>query len=442
MSSFKTRLVFAAFLVAGAVTVSKAGAETPHPPAITLGNRFSFTPQPGTAWNLEGSETGESWSVMGGPFFATGSVVEHSTPRGRFTRFRLAYVDPASVGKAPVTLDHTSVMMEKAGAPVEVVFMSATTGFIRMDATHARSFTYTWRKTSPDAGEAILSGLDGTFTLVRLKFIDGRLGSWGMEDIATPESASLIHQPVDGGAFSFIQGRFGAGLAKGELPLDFAGSSLVLNEGGSLSHVEFTGEETLKLTTAKGKVLNGTYTYDPASATRGTLFLSVADALPLPLDLTLTAPGTGKFKEIVAPPQQGGVAAIPRNGTLSLPERQFPPDNPDCPPDNLGGRIYVINDSSPCTLTFNGDGTGMQMREVNGTLQKIYFTYSYNRTGRSSASVTVTFPGAGSDLIDDYQMDFSGDCSGAFRRDSYANGNSAGSTDGTFGPGSIAGMRR
>jgi hypothetical protein len=53
--------------------------------------------------------------------------------------------------------------------------------------------------------------------------------------------------------------------------------------------------------------------------------------------------------------------------------------------------------------------------------------------------VSITFPGAGSDLIEDYQLDFSDDCTGAFRRDSYANGNTAGTTGGTFGPGGLAG---
>ena len=436
MSPLPSRFLFAAFLAAGSVAVTNAAAQSQGTLEIAPAKRISFTPPAGTAWNLEGSFDGQQWKTLAGPFFSTGSAAEYLSLPGTASKFRLTPVNPAT-GLAPLTLAGSSAMMERSGQPVEVVFMSGTRGFLRIDDLHARSFTYTWRKTSANSGEAILSGLDGTFTLLRLKFLDAGLGGWGMEDISSPQAASSIKVPLDGGAFSFHTGRFKRGADKAELPMDFSGGSLVLNEGGVLSHVRFTGEDTMAVTTADGVVRSGNYAYDPASATKGSLFLNITAGFSFGLDLTLTGSGTGKYKEILSPGVPSGVA--PRNGTFTLPEKQLPPDNPDCPPPGLGGRSYVINDSAPCTLVFYGDGTGAQMRDMNGAVQVTYFNYSYSRTGRNSASVSITFPGAGSDLIEDYQLDFSDDCTGAFKRDSYANGNTAGTTGGTFGPGGLAG---
>jgi hypothetical protein len=197
----------------------------------------------------------------------------------------------------------------------------------------------------------------------------------------------------------------------------------------------------LELTAPDGTRLTGTYSYDPVSTVRGSLSLNFADGPSLDLDMSLTAGGTGKFKEIPATQgDPGGGGSAPRNGTFTLPEEQAPPPNPDCPPPGLSGRSFFVNDdSSPCTLTFNSDGTGVQEREVNGSIEKTYFNYSYSRTGNKSASVSVTFPGAGSDLVEDYDMDFEDDCTGKFHRDSYADGDRAGSSAGTFGPGGLAG---
>lgn len=431
------RLIVVAFLAAGSVVGMKAGAEIPAP-KIAAARQFTFTPPAGTAWYLEGTADGEAWTKVGGPFFAGDGPVSYLAPEGRATKFRLTYVDPSKVGNAPMSLGGTTVMMEKAGQPIELVLISANRGFLRLDDMHARGFTYNWRKTAPNEGQAVLSGLDGSYTLLRLKFMDGQVGQWGMEDIPSPQAASLIKNTLDAGAFSFHPGRFKRGVGRAELPLDFAGSSMMFNEGGRLSYARFTGPDTMQFTSTDGTVRTGTYEYDPSTSINGSLSLSVTGTPPLALDLTLTSSGTGKFKEILSPAGEAGGGA-PRNGTFTLPEEQLPPDKPDCPPPGLGGLTFTINDSAPCSLSFNSDGSGVQMREVDGALQMIYFNYSYSRTGKNSASVGITFPGAGSDLIEDYQLDFSDDCNGEFSRDTYANGKRAGTSDGTFGSGDLAG---
>lgn len=432
------RLFRAAVLAAGTAVASLAGAQNLPAPDIVPARHVRFTPQPGTAWYLDGSTDGQAWHAAGGPFFGTGAAVDHLLPAGAGTQFRLRYVDPATIGHAPVTVDGHSVVMEQSGKRVEVVFMNAVRGFLRLEGEggNMRGFTYVWLKTSPDEGEAVLNGLDGTFTLLRLKFSDGQLGRAGMEDIPSPQDAAKVRETLDGGAFTYREGRFRRGLQHAALPGTLAGSGMALNEGGQLSHLHFTSETALVLTAANGSTVQGTYAYDPENTTRGELNLHLTDGPVLDLSLELTSPGMGRFEEIFSPGVPGG--AIPRSGTFTLPEEQNPPANPDCPPDDLAGRSFVINDSSPCTLSFDGDGTGEQTKVVDGAMEITPFTYDYSRTGGNSASVAVTFPGAGGDLIDDYQMEFDDDCTGSFQRDSSANGAATVSETGTFGPGGIA----
>ncbi len=434
------RLFRAAILAVGTAATSMAGAETLPAPEIVPARHVRFTPQPGTAWYLEGTADGQAWREVAGPFFATGAAVDHLLPADAETQFRLRYVDPATIGRAPVTVEGHSVVMEHSGKRVEAVFMNAARGFLRIDGEggNMRGFTYVWLKKAPDEGEAILSGLDGTFTLLRLKFSDGQLGRWGMEDIPFPQDAANVRETLDGGAFTYREGRFRRGLQHAALPGTLKGSGMALNEGGQLTHLDFTSETEVILTAATGRSVQGTYAYDPENITQGELNLHLTDGPVLDLSLELTSPGMGRFEEIFSPGVPGG--AISRSGTFTLPEEQSPPANPDCPPDGLAGLSFVINDSSPCTLTFNGDGTGMQTKEAEGATEFTPFTYDYSRTGGNSASVAVTFPGAGGDLIDDYQMEFDDDCSGSFQRDSSANGAATVSETGTFGPGGIAGF--
>ena len=418
--------------------MSLAGAQNLPAPEIAPARHFQFTPQPGTAWYLDGSVDGQTWHEVAGPFFATGGAADQLLPAGPDTRFQLRYVDPAAIGRAPVTVAGHSVLMERSGKPVEVVFMNAVRGFIRIEGGHMRGFTYVWVKKTPDEGEAILSGQDGTFTLLRLNFSDGQVGRWGMEDIPTPQDAAKIKEALDAGAFTFREGRFRRGLDHAALPGALTGSGMALNEGGRITHLRFATESAVILTTPDGRAVGGTYSYDPGNATHGELNLHLTDGGALGLSLDLTSPGMGRFAEILSPGAPAG--ATQRDGTFTLPEEQEAPANPDCPPDDLEGLSFIINDSSPCTLSFNGDGTGVQTKEVDGALEVTPFTYNYSRTGGSSAGVAITFPGAGGDLIDDYQMDFDDDCTGKFQRDSSANGASTGSENGTFGPGGLAGL--
>lgn len=429
------RFAGAALFAAGLAFAPAAAAQSLPAPGIAPARHFQFTPQPGTAWYLDGTTDGQTWAEQAGPFFANGAAVHHLQPAGTAKKFRLRYVDPATVGHAPVVLAGTSLIMEKAGRPIEVVFMNPVRGILRLDAGHARTFTYTWLKTSADGGEAILSGADGTFTLLRLKFSDAALGRWGMEDIPNAAAAALITKTLDSGAFSFREGRFRRGQQNATLPGNLTGRSLLLNEAGRHSHVTFTGATTASVRTAGGATLEATYAYDPEDATRATLQLDLPNAEPRPLqlelELELDAPGTGTFTEVPATAGQPSS----HSGSFTLPDEQEPPPNPNCPPGTIAGLSFLIRDSSPCTLTFLADGTGMISKEVNGALQMTPFLYSYSCTGGRSAKVSLTFPGGSGDAIDEFDMNWNDDCTGDFKRESFANGTAAGTGQGTFAPG-------
>jgi hypothetical protein len=308
-------------------------------------------------------------------------------------------------------------------------------GILRLDDSRARSFTYTWTKTSPHGGEAILSGLDGTTTLLRLDFRDASLGRWGMEDIPGPAAASLIGQTIDAGVFSFREGRFRRGQELAQLPGDLTGKSLVLNEAGQLTHIRFTDPETAVLNTGDGTLLDAGYSYDPESSAAGKLRLEIPGLDPLRLKLDLQNAGVGRFEDA---PLTAGLPSE-RTGTFSLPDEHEPPLNPDCPPPSVAGLSLLIRDSAPCTLTFLADGSGRITKNINGAVQMTPFFYSYSCTGGRSARISLTFAGGAGDAIDEIDMTWNDDCTGEFKRSSFANGTAAGQGAGTFAPGEAAG---
>lgn len=430
------RILPAAALTAGMACAPVVSAQNLPAPDIAPAHHIEFTPQPGTAWYLDGSADGLTWEQQAGPFFANGQAARHFQPAGAVRQFRLRYVDPATIGHAPVMLEGKSLIMEKEGRPIEIVFMNAVRGMLRLDDLHARTFTYTWIKTSPDGGEAILSGTDGTTALLRLSFSDAALGRWGMEDIPNRAAAARIAVPLDSGAFSFREGRFRRGQESAALPLDLDGRSLVLNEAGRLSHLTFTSPSTVTLRPPSGGTLDAACTWDPRQAQQGRLTLEFPGALPIALDLDLQSPGAGVFTD--APLAAG--ASPGRAGSFTLPDEQEPPPNPNCPPPGIAGMSFLINDSAPCTLSFQADGTGMVRKEINGATQFIPFLYSYSCTGGRSAKCTLTFPGGAGDAIDEFDMNWEDDCTGSFKRQSFANGAAAGTGTGTFGPGEGAGF--
>jgi hypothetical protein len=350
-------------------------------------------------------------------------------------RFRAVSVDPAAVGDAPVGgAGLTALLVRSGGNHSEVVFMSATDGFYRLDEQHARTFGYRWVKTGPQGAEVVLSWSDGTHSLLRMELETKTSGRWGMEPLADPAGAAAVGETGDGGLLQLVTGRIRRnGLA--ELPADLSGREMLLDEGGMVTSVRFADGHRARLRSPGAAEREVEVVYERENAARGSLRF---EPLGWQILLEMNGAGGGTFQEQAVPAPQGQAPPfVPRRGVFTTPVERPEVPNGDCPPESLGGRSYIVHGSTVCTLTFKADGTGTAAKEVNGSLEVTAFTYAYARTGAASASLALTFPGVSRDLIDDYQFDYSDDCAGKFRRDSYASGGSAGVTAGTFtaGPG-------
>ena len=410
------------------------------PVRMEPGRRLRIPAAPGTAWQLERSVSGGGpWEPVGEPRFGVaGEVVIDDfglEPGGQ--RFRAVSVDPAAVGDAPVRgAGLTALLVRSGGSHSEVVFMSATDGFYRLDEQHARTFAYRWLKTGPQAAEVILSWSDGTHSLLRMELQTKTSGRWGMEPLADPAGAAAVGETGDGGLLQLVTGRIRRNVAA-ELPADLSGREMLLDEGGMVTSVHFGDGHRARLRSPGAAEREVEVVYERENAARGSLRF---EPVGWQILLEMNAAGVGSFQEqTVAAPQGQAPPFVPRRGVFTTPVERPPVPGGDCPPESLGGRSYVVHGSTVCTLTFKADGTGTAAKEVNGSLEVTAFTYAYARTGATSASVALTFPGVSRDLIDDYQFDYAGDCAGKFRRDSYASGGSAGVTAGTFTAGPSGG---
>jgi hypothetical protein len=423
----------------GVLLLAAVGKAQVAPVRMELGRLLRFPAAEGTAWQIERSVEGGDWKPMGPPRFGRhGEVVADDFEEARAgQKFRAVSVDPAGVGDAPVTgAGWTALLARSGAAPSEVVFMSATAGFYRLDAQHARTFDYRWVKTGPQAAEAILSWSDGTHALLRMELLTKTSGRWGMEALADPAGAAAVLETSDGGLLQLVPGRVRQAVPA-ELPADLAGREVLLEEGGIVTSVRVGDGHRARLRLPGAAEREVDVAYERENVSRGTLRF---EPMGWQILLEMNGAGMGTFLEQTpAVPQGQAPPFVPRRGVFTTPVERPPLPAGDCPPESLGGRSYVVHGSTVCTLTFKADGTGTAAKEVNGSLEVTAFTYAYARTGATSASVALTFPGVSRDLIDDYQFDFSNDCAGKFRRDSYASGGSAGVTAGTFTAGPVGG---
>lgn len=422
----------------GVLLMAGVGEAQVGPVRMEVGRRLRIPAAPGTAWQLERSVSGGTpWERVGEPRFGVAGevVIDDFGLAVAGQRFRAVSVDPAVVGDAPVGgAGLTALLVRSGGNHSEVVFMSATDGFYRLDEQHARTFGYRWVKTGPQGAEVVLSWSDGTHSLLRMELETKTSGRWGMEPLADPAGAAAVGETGDGGLLQLVTGRIRRnGLA--ELPADLSGREMLLDEGGMVTSVRFADGHRARLRSPGAAEREVEVVYERENAARGSLRF---EPLGWQILLEMNGVGGGTFQEQAVPAPQGQAPPfVPRRGVFTTPVERPAVPNGDCPPESLGGRSYIVHGSTVCTLTFKADGTGTAAKEVNGSLEVTAFTYAYARTGAASASLALTFPGVSRDLIDDYQFDYSDDCAGKFRRDSYASGGSAGVTAGTFtaGPG-------
>jgi hypothetical protein len=411
----------ASALLAALLTGGLAGAVQAQ--EVQAARQIRFTPARGTAWMVEASAGGTAWHDIAGPFFGTGRNVQHFLPGGA-EGLRLRYIDPATVGLAPLHPAGLSFQLDHQGKLREVLFLDDENGLLRLDDDHARTFTAAWTKSAADEIEAVLSGADGSFTLLRLFYTAKGAGRWGMEDIPGPQAAATVGRMLDEGGFAQSGQRPARGDGSIKAPTDLSGRRMVLAAGGEVRVLEFQGADTVTLRRGTEAPQTGTYGYDPADDVSGVLHLDVGGSSSTQL-LSMNSSSTGSLR---AP----GSTLPP--ATFAMPEAPAEPLNEECPPRGIAGRSFIFADSTPCTLTFYANGEGVQRKEVNGVARVTHFRYRYSLTGGDKASVAVTFPGAAGDMADEYDLEFDDDCSGNYKRSSFTGGTRTSGRESNFRP--------
>jgi hypothetical protein len=146
---------------------------------------------------------------------------------------------------------------------------------------------------------------------------------------------------------------------------------------------------------------------------------------------------TGTFQRMPLVMPGGGIrpGILPQPGLFNIPTSPVVPNSTQGPPKSLGGKVLHLEGDEPVTLTFHPDGTGTSMREDNGSVEVAPFVYDYSPTDDDEASLALTFPGALTDRVEDYDLEFGEGEGGSFRRSNYDGGELASAHSGSFNSG-------
>ncbi|MCB1096686.1 MAG: hypothetical protein KDN22_14000 [Verrucomicrobiae bacterium] len=83
-------------------------------------------------------------------------------------------------------------------------------------------------------------------------------------------------------------------------------------------------------------------------------------------------------------------------------------------PESLEGTSFEVNlgDDGEKEMQFDGGSRGQVVERDDRWIEVTPFTYRYKRTSATTATVTVTFPRSGDDLVVDYELEFTADGKG------------------------------
>jgi hypothetical protein len=438
------RSLFLLWLGVG-IPAASIAQETPPPPVLRAGLEYRFDTEEGKVYVIEGSSNGgQTWVQVSPPVFGDGNPatakvrIDGADGQRRHSQYRAQEVDPALYGPAPVAeaMAGQTLLLNDNGRERQVIlYKYGNRGVLKTDASHFRSFTYRALRNAQDGVRIELTYFDKTTALVTLKFLDPTLGSYQFREF---DLAGNV-QGVEAGGFGLYSAR-PPGNADTSLPAALAGTSQVFTQGGHTTRLEFLSPDEVILHRDDGTQQTLGYSYDLNSSSRAMLRISLASGSTLVYDMSLTESGSGTFNQTTEPPAgqppAPGGNPPPSPGSFGMPPTPTPPpQKPDCPPKSLDGKSIVLSSSDPVTLYFQPNGTGIAMRQRGGSVEATPFTYDYSPNGAASASLSITFPGAATDKVDDYDLDFKPDCTGTYQTNSSENGESNLVSNGGFSTG-------
>ncbi|MDB6071152.1 MAG: hypothetical protein JWL81_2323 [Verrucomicrobiales bacterium] len=434
-------------LLSGGI-VSRVSAQngTAAVPALEIKNgvEYEFQSVDGAAYLVDGSVDGVSFNQVAGPIFGDGTKMKAILPPAAAAgqrQFRVRMVSATPFGPATTLLGGKTVALNDGGRLRQVVFFPSIQGvrrgMLKSDATHARSFTWKVKRTTGSVAEVELIYFDGTTSTLELNFSNGLLGAYQMRD----RNLEGQVQVLESGPFSLHTGRLRDRVEEAVFPTTLAGQNLIFEEGGAMTRLDFGLDGTVNVNRPDGTTDNYHYIYDRNSADEAELKLEGTPELPGEIiQMDLSSQSTGNFNRL---PQAlpggggggGGHTGPLQTGTFNIPTVPVSVNSTSGPPRSLDGKVIQIGGDKPVTLTFNSDGTGTATEEEDGSVEVKPFTYNYSPTDDDEASLALTFPGAQSDRVEDYDLQFGPNASGSFQSSTYEGGELANSSSGSFNTG-------
>lgn len=417
-----------------------AGAQTPQAgPEIKTGKSFEFQSVDGAAYVVEGSADGAVWSQVAGPLFGDGGILSSLLPEeaAGLKHFRVRPVSIAAYGPATTQLGGKTLSLNDGGQARQVILFPAIQGVrrgvLKIDATHARSFLWSARRLNGSQVMVTLQYFDGTSSTVELDFSNNLLGAYRMKDRDLAGSV----QVTEGGPFSLHAGRIRDEVNEAVLPAALTGQSLMFAEGGTITRFDFGTDGTVTLYRADGTIEVQRFTYTRSAPGSAELRVETPGIKAQVFQMQSGSQATGTFQRIPLSVPDGGIlpGILPQPGVFNIPTAPVVADSTTGPPKSLAGKVLQLNGDDPVTLTFHSDGTGTASREDNGSVEVTPFNYDYSPTDDDEASLALTFPGAQTDRVEDYDLEFGNGNGGTFRSSNYDGGDLAHSSSGSFNAG-------
>ena len=414
-------------LLLSAVMFAGAGAVLGQaPPEIQTraSARFSIPTTDGLIYEIQGSDDGSAWEKLAGPVFGTGGTVTGGLPdEGARGRMRTVLVAPESVGPAPHVLTGKSVAIHDGAGGASVFFLSATEAVLRRGIAGAQLCSCQWRRSSSTQGRCTLTPVNGPVVTLDLGFIAGDGGSYVLKD----------GREVDAGVFSVHTGPLRTQENPGMVPADPAGRTFLVQEGSRVLRIALTAGNSAQIKDSDGTERTVTWAWNKESASRGVLDLDSPGLPMISYGFDLTADGSGTVRRQTVAGPVGPATPFAMAGAEA-------PAAGNCPPAELTGRSLRFAASKVLVLSFRADGTGTAVCENGGGgLELTPFRYNYSRRGDGQAALVVTYPGAAFNLVDEYDLDFSNDCDGAYTKKVTTGEVAGGTSRGSFTQGSLGG---
>ncbi len=440
------RLLLVLLLVGTGVVRSVAAQGEPRLD-IKGATEYEFPTTDGAAYLLEGTVNGQTWTTLAGPIFGDGKAARAMLPPAAAgqRQLRVRPVSASSYGAATTQLGGKTLVLNDNGRARQLIFFPSSQGsrrgFLKTDATHARVFEWQVRRSAGSLVTVDLKFFDGTSSRVELTFSNGLLGAYQMRD----QNTAGIAQVTEGGGFSLHTGRIRDESHEAVLPTTLGGQSVLFEEGGTISRYEFGTDGLVILHRPDGSVETHPYQYSRSAPGQAEVRVGPGtsnepgqpDQPGQMIALSANSQATGSSERMPLPLPGGGFppGTLPKTGTFNVPTAPVVANSTTGPPKSLTGKTLQINGDDPVSLTFNGDGTGTATRTDNGSVEVTPFTYDYSPTDDDEASLALTFPGALTDRVEDYDLEFGPSGAGSFRSSTYEGGELSRSTSGTFGPG-------